>query len=387
MQHYQENEAALNPATIIYHPADPGLSLENCRWLSAPSIARTPKGRLWVSISMGGVHEGSDNFILLISSDDDGVSWAGPRIALDHPDPVRLFEPMIWTDPSGRVWLTWSQAYMWWDGRGGVWASTLIDADSGEPKMTDPRRVMNGVMAVQPYFGKTGRWYWPVACWKRFPSTHFQLPQEEFSMIYASDDMGQTFFLLGKSDVADRLFDEHAVVERPDGSMLMIVRTDYGFGSSDSFDGGKTWTEGKIYRKGPSAKSSLRRLADGRLVWITHNNGFQPQRSHMSALLSEDGGATWPYSLLLDGRSDVSYPGTHVTEDGRIYIVHDKGRYDDKEIMFHVIRAEDIVAGKLVCSDSRLMEVAAKGGGKPITKEELAAAYEETMKKSGIIMK
>jgi photosystem II stability/assembly factor-like uncharacterized protein len=334
---------------------------------------------------MGGTNEGIDNFVLLISSDDDGRSWTGPRIALDHPDPVRLFEPMIWTDPLGRIWLTWSQAYMWWDGRGGVWAGILSNADSENPKIPIPRRIMNGVMAVQPYFGKTGRWYWSVACWKRYRSTHFQFPEEEFSMVYTSDDIGKTFSLVGKSDVAVRTFDEHTIVEREDGSILMIVRTTYGFASCDSYDGGRTWTAGKIYRKGPPAKSSLRRLSDGRFVWITHNNGFKPQRSHMSALLSEDGGSTWPYALLLDGRADVSYPGTHVTEDNRIYIVHDKGRYDDKEIVFHVIRADDVKAGRLVCPDSRLMEVAAKGYGKPLSKEELVEESRELMKKSGII--
>jgi hypothetical protein len=113
-------------------------------------------------------------------------------------------------------------------------------------------------------------------------------------------------------------------------------------------------------------------------------DGTGNEAGKLSALLSEDGGATWPYSLLLDGRTEVSYPGTHVTEDGRIYIVHDKGRYTDKEIVFHVIRPEDIVAGKLVCPDSRLMEIAAKGGGKIVPREELAASFKEMWSKSGM---
>ena len=31
-------------------------------------------------------------------------------------------------------------------------------------------------------------------------------------------------------------------------------------------------------------------------------------RSHLTALLSEDDGQTWPYYLLLDERNEVSYP-------------------------------------------------------------------------------
>ena len=31
-------------------------------------------------------------------------------------------------------------------------------------------------------------------------------------------------------------------------------------------------------------------------------------RNNLTAFLSEDGGKTWPYTLLLDARSGVSYP-------------------------------------------------------------------------------
>ena len=41
---------------------------------------------------------------------------------IDHPDSVRLHEPILWIAPDGALWHFWAQSYNWWDGRAGVWA-------------------------------------------------------------------------------------------------------------------------------------------------------------------------------------------------------------------------------------------------------------------------
>ncbi len=43
-------------------------------------------------------------------------------------------------------------------------------------------------------------------------------------------------------------------------------------------------------------------------------------------MLSEDDGATWKYSLMIDERDDVSYPDAKEADDGYIYITYDRER-------------------------------------------------------------
>jgi hypothetical protein len=84
------------------------------------------------------------------------------------------------------------------------------------------------------------------------------------------------------------------------------------------------------------------KLSTGSLLMVNH--ATTSSRSLMTAYLSTDDGATWPYKLTLDGRDDVSYP--YAYEDaGKIYVAWDKGRYKEKEIRFACITEDDVKAG------------------------------------------
>ncbi len=356
-------DCALKPPRIYYHPTDKFLRMAGCDWLAAPSIARTKGGRFYLCVNTGGTNEGPSNSIHLSYSDDDGAHFEEGVIAVTHPDEVRIHEPMVWTDPRGRVWLTWVQSYVAWDGRGGVWASIIEDADSDEPRLSEPRRLFDGVMAVCPNFTPDGRWLIPVAVWKAYRSRLYDDVDAQYSMLYTTHDEGETFELVGRADIPDRTFDENAVVQLRDGRLMMIARTKFGCGRALSRDGGQTWTPGEHYRTGPTAKSCMKMLPDGNLLWITHENGGAPERSHMAALISTDNGETWPHVLMLDERNNVSYPDVHLCDDGRIFIVHDLGRYDEREVILHIVREEDILAGHPVTPDCRLGAVVLKGTG------------------------
>ena len=93
----------------------------------------------------------------------------------------------------------------------------------------------------------------------------------------------------------------------------------------------------------------------------------------MTALLSEDDGKTWPYSLLLDERDQVSYPDAMEAEDGFIYIVYDRERgcfkeslveacADAREILMAKITEKDILAGQLTDEGSFLQGIISKLG-------------------------
>ena len=94
-------------------------------------------------------------------------------------------------------------------------------------------------------------------------------------------------------------------------------------------------------------------------------------RNNLTALLSEDDGKTWPYSLLVDERDQVSYPDAMEAEDGFIYIAYDRERgcfkeslveacADAREILTCRISEADIMAGKLVTEGAFLQNVVSK---------------------------
>ena len=88
-------------------------------------------------------------------------------------------------------------------------------------------------------------------------------------------------------------------------------------------------------------------------------------RSHITALLSEDDGATWPYHLLLDERNEVSYPDAKEAADGYLYITYDWERVRQREILLARITEEDIRAGKIKDPGSRLRVLVNKALGQP----------------------
>jgi hypothetical protein len=86
-------------------------------------------------------------------------------------------------------------------------------------------------------------------------------------------------------------------------------------------------------------------------------------------MLSEDEGKTWKGYLMLDERSDVSYPDCVEDSNGNLYIVYDRERYDAKEILMAKVTEEDILAGNLVKSGSYLKHVLNRATGRK--KEEI----------------
>ena len=155
---------------------------------------------------------------------------------------------------------------------------------------------------------------------------------------------------------------------------MMLVRTNYGIGVSYSYDRGKTWSEGENSGYGgPCSRFFIRRLSSGRLLLINHVGYENRNRSHLTALLSEDDGITWKYSLLLDERNNVSYPDAAIGPDGSIYITYDRERgaylhsMEDvmkaaREVLIARITEEDIMNGALTSEGSFLKRVANKLG-------------------------
>jgi hypothetical protein len=81
------------------------------------------------------------------------------------------------------------------------------------------------------------------------------------------------------------------------------------------------------------------------------------------AFLSPDDGKTWKGGLMLDERSGVSYPDAIQSGDGSIYVLYDRNRATDSEILMAKFTEEDVMAKKTVHPQSRLKMMVHKALG------------------------
>lgn len=336
-------------------------------WQGIPSIEVTKKGRIFVTFYAGGVKEEIGNYAMVVIS-DDGVNFTEPVVAA-YMDDYRCYDPCLWIDPLGRLWFTWSICP-----DDALYASICDDPDADELQWGEPFKVGHDIMMNKPIVLSTGEWLFPLAVWnhgiRSLPPQFDSKTPEKGSFVYKTSDNGKTFVRLGCADVYKRHFDEHMVLELQDGRLWMLVRTFYGIGQSFSCDRGKTWSkDSDSGLGGPSSRFHICRLKSGRILLINHVN-FD-KRNNLTALLSEDDGKTWCAQLLLDERSDVSYPDAKEADDGYIYITYDRerGAYKKnmgevfasaREILVAKITEADILAGQIQNPGSYLRRIVSK---------------------------
>ncbi len=341
------------PAEIISRPSD---NYRDRKWQGIPGIERAPNGRLFATWYTGGDDEGPGNYVVVVISEDEGMSWSEPILTVIPPEPGhRVFDPCLWLDPMGRLWVFWAQSQEGsgkYDGCAGVCSVRCDFPDDLELVWSKPRRLANGIMMNKPTVISNGDWLMPAAVWEYKKPFLQEMAGERFSNVYCSKDHGETWVLLGGADVKDRQYDEHMLVERKDGSLWMLVRTRYGIGTSVSKDSGKTWqnTPEQSF-PGPGSRFFIRRLKSGALLLVNHYK-FSG-RSNLTAMISDDEGYSWKGHLLLDGRNNVSYPDGVQSGDGRIFIIYDRERKGKGEILMAIFREEDVRAGEKVSKDSR----------------------------------
>ena len=148
--------------------------------------------------------------------------------------------------------------------------------------------------------------------------------------------------------------------ELKDGRLWMLIRAGGGFlWESHSADKAATWSEAKASSiRNPGSRFFIRRLSSGNLLLVNHYKFTG--RSHLTAQLSTDDGATWNDGLLLDERGGVSYPDGVQSKDGLIWITYDRGRNSVGEILLAKFREEDVAAGKDVSRAVTLKQVISK---------------------------
>ena len=342
-----------------------------------PGIERAANGRLWALWYGGGATEGPQNYVMLTTSDDDGATWTDLSMVIDPAGPVRAYDPCLWHDPTGKLWLFWAQSYEWWDGRSGVWAITTTESGKAEPTWSAPRRICDGILMNKPTVLKSGDWLMPASIWSAMPRkeidpayTHDPTPNWG-AKVMVSMDQGVTWTKRGQARLENPAFDEHMFVERINGDIWMLVRTRYGIGQAISHDGGVTWPE-----QSPSgiphtsARFFIRRLNSGNLLLVRHAPPGKQGRSHLSAFISKDDGATWVGGLVLDARAGVSYPDGLQTKDGLIYIIYDYDRTKTKHILMTTFTEADVLAGEYASPHARQRVLVNHAPGPKVPAEE-----------------
>lgn len=363
---YTGKDEALLPAKLIILP-DETFSDDNRMYQGIPGIEITQNGRGYIAFYSGGKDEGAGNYIVLGISDDKCKTFKTPYIIVYPPtDMVRCFDPCLWIDSDGRLWLFYAQSYTFFDGRIGVWCCVCDNPDDTVPVFSEPRRIANGIMMNKPIITSKGDWLLPCSIWEGFQSEYNFIPEERYSNVYKSSDKGLTFELIGSADYIDRYIDEHMIVEKQNGDIWMLIRAKKGIGESISKDGGVTWSKGTDSGLGgPCSRFCIRRLSSGNLIFINHHD-FKG-RNNLKAMISTDDGKTWKGYLTLDERSGVSYPDMTEDMDGNIYIIYDYNRYTDKEILLAVVKESDILAGEIINVDSYIKHVVNRAKGLDIS--------------------
>lgn len=326
-------------------------------WQGIPSIEVTENGRIFVSFYSGGTTEEMGNYGALVVSNDGGRSFSEPIAVADMGKNARAYDCCLWIDPLKRLWFVWA-----------VMPQNRIEfvicdrPDDDELVWSEVRELGYDIMLNKPTVADNGDWLFPCAVWKSGLITAevggADGSHPDGAHVFRSRDCGKTFELIGTAKAYNRHFDEHMLVQMRDGSLNMYIRSKYGVDVSHSTDGGLTWCEGyDCGFGGPNSRFYIGRLASGRLLLINHYR-FKG-RNNLTAMLSDDEGQTWYGHLLIDGRSNVSYPDAKQTGDGTIYITYDRERgahydknrdYTDdaREILMAKVTEDDIAAGHIV---------------------------------------
>lgn len=334
-------------------------AVTNRAFTGIPSMAVTPGGRLWATWYAGVTpDEDLNNYVVLSTSGDNGKTWT--EVLVVDPDaegPRRTFDPELWIAPDGKLRWSWTDRIGADITNDGLWMMEFSNPESAQSPRTPPARIATGVMMCKPLVLSTGEWVLPVATWRT----------EQSSKMIVSTDNGKSWSIRGGATMPKeaRLFDEHMFVERKDGSLWLLTRTTYGIAESVSTDRGVTWPDLQPSKlQHPTARIFIQRLASGNLLLVKHGPLYQKTgRSHLTAYLSKDDGATWQGGLLLDERNGVSYPDGQQDKDGLIRIIYDFDRTGQRLILMASFREEDILAGRTDSPSVQLRNLVSKGSG------------------------
>lgn len=287
----------------------------------------------------GGSSDFDRNVIMEVHSDDQGVTWSKPRLAIKPPDgslSLMVLCPLRLAD--GRIALAYALKKSFLDCRAYVRFSRDEGASWSEPVLITEGPGYHTINNDRMIQTRTGRLILPVGFLRNrsmvndWPS----LDQRATMLWFLSDDGGATWREARsewKSPVASESgLQEPGVVELEDGSLYSYARSDAGHQFQfRSTDGGETWSPPTASPlKSPLSPALIKRIPGSATllaVYNDHSGRFprptpDPSKPHrgrtpLVAAVSSDGAKTWPVSKLLEGdlKTEFHYPAIHFVGD------------------------------------------------------------------------
>ena len=293
-----------------------------------------------------------------IRSNDGGVTWSAPKVALERGVHSNLMSVSLLRLRSGSL----SMFYLAKDepGQCHPWIRTTADegATWSEPALILPEPgyfVLNNDRVIQT---SSGRLVVTVAHHPPHPTKKGDIDYRATARWLLSDDAGKSWReakvrrgLTGETRTGQQ---EPGIVERADGSLWCFTRTDRGrqYGMT-STDGGETWSEPEPTElKSPLAPASVERIPgtdDLLAVWCEYAPGEPIAKGHgkrtpLMTAISSDGGKTWPVRRVLeeDPEGAYCYTAIHFVGDN-VLLAYCAG--DPKHVGLDAIRIRRVNLG------------------------------------------
>ena len=350
------------PCGFLINPTDEKYAEETRQFQGCPTIAVTPKGRVFLGwYSGGGGEPQMDNYNVVVYSDDDGESFSKPVVIIpsSKENLVHAIDIQLWMHDSGELYIFWTQnnvekidsmeehvffengfprvnygGYNFLDRRHTMWCSICKNPDADVPEFTKPERLDYGFLRCKPFKISDGRYLF------------FNYDQTTDNYMMSITEDCKKFTRIKGAEKLLTHHDETMGYQMSDGRIRMLARAN-GIGrlaESYSYDGGLTWTRAEASDIVSAAtRFFVSRTPSGRILLI--HNDHPSERTNMTVCLSEDDGRTWEHKLLIDNRAELSYPDADFY-DGKIYITYDRERHGAREIILAALTEDDIVNGK-----------------------------------------
>ncbi len=253
--------------------------------------------------------------------------WTKPIVLARNPM-YSMGNPVLWQAPDKRIWLFYTVR------PGETWESSRIAAkisdDDGKTWSESFMIAYDAGMMVRsrPIVLSDGHYLLPA--YLEIGNGDIEMTGHETGSVFMRFDPKSEKWSFSEK-VSSRIGNLQAsVVELEPGHLLALCRRggDYEPGNdgfvvrTESRDGGRTWSAGvETEFPNPNAAVDLIKLASGHLLFVYNHS--MDERSPLRAVLSSDGGKSWPRQLdIATVKDSFAYPTVIQTHDGKIHITY-----------------------------------------------------------------
>ncbi len=328
--------------TRVFGPEVPG------RYKHPASITELANGDLYLAY-YGGDGEYGENTMVSGAQLAKGKSeWTAPKVIADTPFRSEG-NPVVWQAPDGLVWLFYVVRH------GDTWSNSRIKAkiskDNAETWSDSFMLAYEEGMMVrsQPIVLNNGDYLLPI--YHETGHDREFVGPDTTSLFLRCDS--KTADWTETNRITSRLGNlQPAVVQLSPEHLVCYCRRGGGYDPktkgyivrSESWDGGRTWCEGKETEfPNPNAAVAFTKLHNGHLMLVY--NDSMVRRTPLTVAISTDNDKTYSYRRnIIEGKGPYAYPYAIQTKDGKIHVIFTS---HDRSVINHAVFEEsDILEWK-----------------------------------------